>query len=240
MAVDGTGSLFTYNGSSWSTPSDVDGQTPIVSLSCAPGSSFCVAIDGRGDALTFNGTSWSAAAQVGNAGLDSVSCASLSFCVAVDDHGDEVGFDGKSWSTPVAIAKSGLVAVSCAASSYCLAISSNSDVLSLGTQDSFPQAPVKLGTSLVRVHRDRFLYLPMTCPKGPRDCDGKISVYVSGIKQPIVTDNILLGAGYPRVERLFFTKARFTDLIDTEGHRFTVTVKSPTGAVLGKLTLVLS
>jgi hypothetical protein len=239
VAVDGTGSVFTFNGSSWSAPAVLDGQTPIVALSCAPASSFCVAIDAGGDAATFNGTSWSAPALVGASGLSSVSCSSSSSCVAVDGRGNEISFDGMGWSTPVAIARSALAAVSCASSSFCLALNAKSDVLTLGSADDFPQAPPKLHTSKATVHRDRFLYLSLSCPRGPRDCDEKLSVYIKGVKTPIVVANMLLGAGYPRTERLFFTKARFAQLLETEGHRFTATVSAGTDPSIGKLTLTL-
>ena len=240
VAVDGTGSVFTFNGTNWSAAAPVDGQTPIVALSCGPSSSLCVAIDGSGNAITFNGTSWSAPLVIGRSGLDSVSCASSSFCIAVDGSGNEISFDGTGWSAPAPVAKAALAAVSCASSSFCLAVTSKSDLLTLGTVDGFPQALVKLHTSKATVHRDRFLYLSLSCPRGPRDCDEKISVYAKGLKKPVVVDNLLLGAGYPRIERLFFTKASIADMVETDGRRFTVTVSAGADPSIGKFTLILA
>ena len=61
VAVDDDGNAFTYNGSSWSTPSRIDTIGDLTSVSC-PSSSFCVAVDQppNGDpanAVTYTNTS---------------------------------------------------------------------------------------------------------------------------------------------------------------------------------------
>jgi hypothetical protein len=91
VAVDNGGDAFTYNGSSWSSPSDIDGTLHLSSVSC-PSASFCVALD-FSDALIYNGSSWSSPAEIdeGN-GLDSVSCPSASFCAAVDEFGNALTY----------------------------------------------------------------------------------------------------------------------------------------------------
>ena len=58
VAVDNAGNALTYNGSSWSSPSNIDGSSSINSVSC-PSASFCIAVDNAGNALTYNGSSWS-------------------------------------------------------------------------------------------------------------------------------------------------------------------------------------
>ena len=55
-AVDQQGNTLTYNGTSWSAPTNVD-SSPMDSVSC-PTPSFCTALDFSGRALTYNG-GWS-------------------------------------------------------------------------------------------------------------------------------------------------------------------------------------
>jgi hypothetical protein len=238
VAVDGTGSVFTYNGSSWSAAAPVDGQTPIVSLSCAPGTSFCVAVDGSGNAMTFNGTSWSAPTPVGKPRLDSVSCASSSFCVAVDASGDALRFDGTSWSAPAVVAKSALDAISCASSSSCLAVTPKSDVLGFGTASALPQAPIRLRAALGRVSAKGTLSLPVSCPSGARNCSDTVSLSILARHEvTIASADINVTAGKRGMLKLKFSKARLSYLLEVEGHRFTATVA---GASVTKLTLILS
>jgi hypothetical protein len=240
-AVDGTGSVFTFNGSSWSAATVVDGQTPIVSLSCAPNSSFCAAVDASGSAMTFNGTSWSAPAQVGKPGLDSVSCSSSSSCVAVDDSGDALSFDGTSWSAPAVVAKSALAAVSCASSSFCLAVSPRSDVLGFGTATALPQAPIRFRASLDRVSAKGALNIPVSCPSGPRNCSETVGLGITVRHQlTIASAAINVTAGKSGTLKLKFSKARISYLEEVEGHRFTVTVTTDVSASVTKLTLVLN
>jgi hypothetical protein len=240
-AVDGTGSVFTYNGSSWSAATVVDGQTPIVALSCAPGSSFCVAIDASGNAFTFNGTSWSAPALVGKPGLDSVSCASSSSCVAVDDSGDALTFNGTSWSAPALVAKSALAAVSCASSSFCVAVNPHSDVLALGTASGFPQALVKFRVSTARVSSNGTLSIPISCPSGPRNCSEPVglSLDLPTDHKAIASVNVNLVAGKSGKLKLKFSKARLDYVEEVAGHRFLVSATAAGGSV-AKLTLVIS
>jgi len=54
VAVDDGGYALIYNGSSWSTPQEID-NNPLESVSCTS-SSFCVAVDGPGYAITYNGS----------------------------------------------------------------------------------------------------------------------------------------------------------------------------------------
>jgi hypothetical protein len=51
--VDGSGNFFTFDGTSWSAPTEIDPNTELTSVSC-PTTSFCLAADGNGDALTWH------------------------------------------------------------------------------------------------------------------------------------------------------------------------------------------
>jgi hypothetical protein len=47
----------------WSSPSQVDAQSSLNSVSC-PTTRFCAAVDDAGNALTYNGTSWSSPSAI--------------------------------------------------------------------------------------------------------------------------------------------------------------------------------
>jgi len=132
MAVDGHGRALTYNGSTWSAPSQIDAQSDLESLSC-PSASFCAAVGGRshGYALTYNGSTWSAPKEIDSNGtMQSVSCVSSRFCVALSQHGREsaastyaVVYDGAAWSAPVEVdPKTVMSSVSCVSESFCVAV----------------------------------------------------------------------------------------------------------------------
>lgn len=124
-----------YLAGTWSAPAQLpsSGGIPLQSVSCAPGTSFCMATDYEGNAYTYDGSSWS-----GPTAFDSrtdsepaVSCASQDFCVAVDggsnfSTGDAYVYDGTSWSAPQELTTStGLDSVTCPTASYCLATTEN-------------------------------------------------------------------------------------------------------------------
>ena len=117
-AVDDTGHALTYDGTSWSSPVQVQGLIGTdfggnpVSLSC-PTSSFCMAAASNADALdsdseifTYNGTSWSVSTGNGDLRIDSLSCLAASFCTTVGWYEDGLGarytgsrtYKGTSWS----------------------------------------------------------------------------------------------------------------------------------------------
>ena len=86
-AVDASGYVTTYNGTSWATASDVDGSHALESVSCTSSTS-CVATDNDGDVLSYNGTAWSGALDIDSTRvIDGVSCATVNFCAAVDTSG---------------------------------------------------------------------------------------------------------------------------------------------------------
>jgi hypothetical protein len=92
VAVDNAGNALTYDGTSWSSPADIDpGNTP-ESVSCAS-TSLCVAVDDAGNALTYDGASWSSPASIDPThAVAAVSCPTAAFCVAVDDVGHALTF----------------------------------------------------------------------------------------------------------------------------------------------------
>jgi hypothetical protein len=87
VTVDRMGDFLTYNGSSWSSPDEID-QNALYSVSC-PTASFCAAVDGNGKALTYKGSSWSKPVSVdaNKGGLGLISCPSARFCAALDGNG---------------------------------------------------------------------------------------------------------------------------------------------------------
>ncbi len=137
MAVDASGQYFTFDGTSWTSPTQFDPQTNgngnyVASVSCVS-SSFCVAVDSSGYAQSFNGTKWSTSVLLEGSGngtgmtgqvvISSVSCASITFCVAVDHNGNGFTYNGNSWSSGVTLTSSsdGLYSISCPSSSFCVA-----------------------------------------------------------------------------------------------------------------------
>ena len=127
--VDNSGYAITYNGSSWSSPEDIDGTNMLLSVSC-PSASFCVAVDNKGNVLTYSGSSWSSPEPVDPHGFGGtiqagpfVSCSSASFCVAIDEDGNAYTYDGSSWSGPNNFDRSDgyLTSVSCSSASFCAA-----------------------------------------------------------------------------------------------------------------------
>jgi hypothetical protein len=142
--VDNWGNIFTYNGTSWSSPVADDTQYGLSSVSC-PTASFCTAVDQSGNVLTYNGTSWSSPVSIdpSNGGLVSVSCFNVSFCVAVDSDGDFLTYSGTSWSSPASVdaENNSLMSVSCATASFCAAVDDSGNVLTYnGTSWSSPES----------------------------------------------------------------------------------------------------
>jgi hypothetical protein len=163
------GYAYSYNGSAWSAETAFD-TNQVSSVSCAPGSSFCVAVDLSGYAIVDNDGSWSAPVQLETPpskyqydGLEWVSCASTAFCVAVDGSGNAFTYNGSTWSAPAKVDSStatepncvsgrqfcyGLAQVSCPSTTFCMAVDDNGDVLTLGGAPGAPLATVATGSRL--------------------------------------------------------------------------------------------
>ncbi len=113
VAVGSSGTILSYNGSTWSEQSAPSGVNSLSGVSCTS-SSFCVAV-GNDDTLSYNGSTWSlqpnpyytTSPSVG-VSFNAVSCVSQSFCDAVGSGTTNLGetyqafaivYDGSSWST---------------------------------------------------------------------------------------------------------------------------------------------
>src|ERR1700691_1821335 len=119
-----------FNGTNWSSPTEIDGEENITSIACES-TSTCVAVDGRGYALTSTGATWSAPASIDpfksnvllsgyeEPGFVAVSCMS-SGCRAVDEQGRVFTLSGSTWNGP-AVLGGQLLSVSCPTSSFCTA-----------------------------------------------------------------------------------------------------------------------
>ncbi len=128
-----TGYALTYNGTSWTAPTNlggIDGGSGLGSVSC-PSATFCVAVGGRG-AVTYNGTSWTASINLGGGSvfLGSVSCPSATFCAAVGGNGPSgyaMTYNGTSWIAPTNIGSGdlNLDSVSCSSATFCAAVGNN-------------------------------------------------------------------------------------------------------------------
>ena len=117
------GNVLTYDGSSWSSPDEID---------AGAGCTFRLVPDGellrrggrRRQCPHLRRQLVVVTRQHRQSGeLDSVSCPTASFCAAVDESGYALTYDGSSWSKPVSIEPSGAPgAVSCPTASFCAAV----------------------------------------------------------------------------------------------------------------------
>ena len=138
-AVDITGNVITYNGTTWSAPQSIDAGNLIHSISC-PTTSFCMAVDSTSYLVDNSGT-WSTASKMNYSGyaLTSVSCSSASFCAAVDQGGDAFIYSVGSWTSSYVDTFSGLTSVSCVSTSFCMAVDGYQHALTYdGTSWSAP------------------------------------------------------------------------------------------------------
>jgi hypothetical protein len=120
-ALMSSGSVRTFDGSTWSTTTTI-GLGPILYAISCTSASFCLAEGANGfsgpGVVRFDGTTWTTPSGTGG-GTD-VSCTSATFCVAVNA-GAVSTFNGTSWTAPTALAY-GLTSVSCASSTSCATI----------------------------------------------------------------------------------------------------------------------
>jgi hypothetical protein len=130
-AVDDQGNALTYNGTTWSAPTDISGGTNLYSVSC-PTVNFCLTEGALTttagvlwSAFAYDGTSWSALSNPPAPGRG-VSCLSSTFCV-IAELGDAAEiYNGSSWTTetidnPTLVPQS----VSCPTVSFCVAALEN-------------------------------------------------------------------------------------------------------------------
>ncbi len=105
-------------------------QGPFDMVSCAPGSSFCLASDMSGNSFTFNGSGWSFAGNptgtptTGGIPLG-VSCVSATWCMGISTAADAYIFNGSSWSAPQVVhsyTNNYPLDLSCASQSFCMMV----------------------------------------------------------------------------------------------------------------------
>ena len=98
QVVDNTGQADTWNGTTWTGPTQVPvpggstaaagaGGVDLTGVSCVS-AAFCMAVANSGAASLWNGTDWSSQTIDPHASLTAVSCPSPTLCVAVDGKGD--------------------------------------------------------------------------------------------------------------------------------------------------------
>jgi hypothetical protein len=109
-----------YNGTSWSAPTVVSDNNPLVSVSC-PTASFCLAVDVFGNSYAYVDSQWGAKTPFDTAAGDvsQVSCASASLCVAIDQDDQAAVYTG-TWAAPARLSSQGLDSVSCPSATFCL------------------------------------------------------------------------------------------------------------------------
>jgi hypothetical protein len=128
VAVDDMANAFTWNGSTWSSATDIHPSLTenMAGISC-PTTTFCVAIDAAGDEYTYNGSTWTTATSIDSAGQpQAISCTVSHFCLMGDLSGNVATFNGATWSAPANVdpesAGTGLTAASCADAADCVAV----------------------------------------------------------------------------------------------------------------------
>jgi RHS repeat-associated protein len=109
----------TYNGSAWSTPSDIDSTRSVNAVSCTS-STFCVAVGASGYAAIYTG-SWASASDVDSSrSIDAVDCVSTTFCVTGDTAGYSAKYTG-TWATATDIDSTRSIAtIACTSSTFCV------------------------------------------------------------------------------------------------------------------------
>jgi len=128
-AIAGDGVALVYDGTSWSKPMIAEMSADYLnSVSCAPGTTFCMATDAGGNWLTYNAGAWSSASPIGLllTQVASISCTSTTFCIAVGNGfagGAAATWNGSGWSTyQFGTPAPAMVSVSCATSTFCVAV----------------------------------------------------------------------------------------------------------------------
>jgi len=126
VALDGAGNAYRFNGSQWSTPSALGGQSglggEVAAVSCTS-PSFCMAIAPGSDAVvSWNGSSWSSPVTVSSNDLQGVSCVGTTFCATVDGVGDAFVYHGTGWARGSGD-WGGISGISCVSPSFCMSVS---------------------------------------------------------------------------------------------------------------------
>jgi hypothetical protein len=111
------GTVFVYNGASWSGSTAIDpaaaaataavnsgsSQNSINMAVACPSASFCAVVDNAGNTVTFNGSTWSHPTTLFPANPSSqtppLSCSTPSYCIVSSKAGYDI-WNGSAWSAP--------------------------------------------------------------------------------------------------------------------------------------------
>lgn len=125
LAVDPSGESYTFDGQSWSGPTDMMDRVYGYGLSCAS-STFCMAVnsqyEGEADWSVFDGTAWTEPARLRDAvGPVALRCVTSTFCIAVDEAGNAYKYTAQGWGkgTPNGVGGRNL---SCPSTNFCMAL----------------------------------------------------------------------------------------------------------------------
>jgi hypothetical protein len=186
------GNAFTFNGTSWSGPTQIEANVgDNLSVSCAS-SDFCAVVDGNGNAITFNGSTFSAPMSLNSrfSGASAegtpnftVSCPTNGFCMAIDSR-DYYTYDGTGWasgqSLPIPDFSAGNYDISCADSSFCAAVNQNGTAITL--KDGTWSSPTLIDQTMQSEFSDNaFGEMTVSCPSASFcaaiDSAGNDSIY---------------------------------------------------------------
>lgn len=154
MAVDGSGDYLIYNGTNWSSPAAIPGDSgnTLHSISCTAGPT-CVAVDNN-HAYLYSAGSWGSPSSIDPShSMTAVSCTSSKFCVAVDNNGNGLVYNGTNWSSPVSVGTTNqLNSVSCAINSssqpFCIAVTNHHAYQYSGGIWSVSSGPTGAGSAI--------------------------------------------------------------------------------------------
>lgn len=158
VAGDHSGDVSYFNGTSWTSPQNVDGTNAISAISC-PTTTFCVATDTAGQYVIMNATTWSSPAPFHafqSLEMLGVSCSSSTFCVAVGETSNYTPVDyyyvNGTWNFDAVnlgpTDNSAFDAVSCVSTNVCLATDFGGNVttftLGAGSTPTFTHTTTKI------------------------------------------------------------------------------------------------
>jgi hypothetical protein len=106
----------------------VAGHDVLAALSCAPGTTSCVALDTNGDAWESWSGGWHHVAALRESSVHdvvtSLACVTANYCVAVDDEGNYFTYFGPSagWTGGHLVTSAGLAQIACGSATHCVAV----------------------------------------------------------------------------------------------------------------------
>lgn len=125
LAVDQGDSVLRFDGSTWSTPTNLLTRAPLDSVACAS-TTFCVATGTMATFFTVDGGRTWSPAPGGYWAAENVACAAPQFCALTDGQTVRT-FDGSTFSTPRQLPdptkqQGWITALSCVSRTFCVAV----------------------------------------------------------------------------------------------------------------------